>query len=138
VSIKEAEFAERTKFENQSPITPTELEGSTWEIEILGLPSGRPEDKLKEKIKFENGSFSTQVFGAQGFRPTRYVLVPEGKSAASWQCAQTNASGETIRWQGQWRGTAMKGTFNYRQTGSGEQTFSFFSTQWAYAQETRS
>ena len=63
VQRKEAEFAENTKFENQSPIAPSELEGTEWEVEILGLPSGRPEDKLKDKIHFKDGGFSSQIFG---------------------------------------------------------------------------
>ena len=135
VKQKEAEFVEKTKFENQSPIVPSELEGTEWEVEILGLPSGRPEDKLKDKIRFQNGSFFSQVFEAQGFRPTRYVLIPQAKSSAAWQCAQGNPNGETIRWQGQWRGGAMKGSFSFQPAGGGAQVFSFFSTGWRYAHE---
>ncbi len=126
---KETEFSERTSFENQSPLTLTEIDGTSWQVELVDPKGGTLQ---KDVITFFDGQFSSKNLASQGYRTSSYLLIPKSRGVFQWQAAQTNASGETIYWQGLWQGDAMKGQMTLR-SGSKESVFSFYSTEWSYA-----
>ena len=135
---KEAEFAEKTRFENVSPIAPTELDGTEWEIETVALPAAQATEAVKDRVRFQNGRFYSAHLQTLGFQDGTYFLVPKGNGVFNWQSAFSNAKGETVSWRGEWRGEVMKGVMSFRPatkksagSSSGED-FSFYSVKWSY------
>lgn len=124
---KEAEFIVKSRFENRSPLTLADLEGTEWEIELVS-----PTGVAKDKIRFVDGRFSSDFAEQKGFHTASYFLVPKGKGVSSWQSAQSNSSGDTMAWQAEWRGEAMRGDARLTVAGQSEQSFSFFSSNWSY------
>ena len=129
---KEQEFKEKTKFENRSPLAPTELEGSEWEIETVPSPHGGVIHK--DHILFKNGRFESRLLAAKDFRSSNYFLVPQGGGVTLWQSAQSNPAGELASWRGTWQGDAMKGSLVVKSR-TGEESYSFFSLKWSYTKE---
>lgn len=129
---KEAEFAERSRFENRSPLLVTELEGTVWEVELIPAFAGGRQELIPDKLHFHNGRFYSEFFESKGFRSSNYFLVPQARGAALWQSAQASPKGESVSWRGEWRGDAMKGTVRLILEGKGAQDFSFFSSGWAF------
>ncbi len=127
---KEAEFTEKTKFENQSPLALREIDGTVWNVELVDPKAGTIQ---RDTITFEDGRFYSQSLASQGFQSSTYLLVPKTRGIFQWQAAQTNSAGQTIYWQGLWQGDAMKGQMTLR-AGSKESVFSFYSTKWNYAE----
>lgn len=129
---KETEFVNKAKFENRSPLSLTELDGTVWEIETVPAPRGGV--IRKDHIRFKNGRFESETLAAKSFRSSNYFLVPQGGRVMLWQSAQSNPSGDTVTWRGTWQGDAMKGTLTMKNPG-GEQSYSFFSVKWSFAAE---
>lgn len=134
LSEREGQFVEKSRFENRSPIAPTDLEGTAWTIELI--PAGGNE-VIKDTVRFEGGNFSSDYFSKQGFRPSVYFLVPKGAGLFELQTAQSNSLGDSVRWQGAWKADAMKGTVSVTPKGEKESVFSFYSTKWSYAHAAR-
>ena len=64
----------------------------------------------------------------------RHADVERG--LVDWQTAQSNAKGESVSWQGQWKGDGMKGVLSFRSAGQNPQGFSFLSIRWSYHDST--
>lgn len=134
---KEAVFTEKTRFEKRSPIGLAELDGTAWNIELVLTDRGNRENIVKDKIIFNQGRFSSSYFGGKGFRSASYFLVPQSQGAALWQTAQSDPSGASVRWSGDWRGNAMKGLLTFQSSDGAVQGFSFFSEKWSRVHETK-
>ena len=129
---KEAEFSEKTRFENQGPLALTELDGTEWEIETVPAPRGGV--VKKDRIRFKDGRFESEAMAAKGFRSSSYFLIPQGGRVVLWQAAQSNPAGDTLAWRGTWQGDAMKGALSVTPAGGKPQVLSFFSKEWAYVE----
>lgn len=129
---REAEFVEKTRFENRSPLVLQDLEGTAWEIEMVPLTADASEGILKDEIRFEGGHFSSKYFTGQGYSATKATLTrrPIG---ATWETIQSKPGGDTVSWRGDWQGDAMKGMVVVRSTaGKASSNFSFYSAKWSY------
>lgn len=127
---KEAEFAKKTRFENQSPLALTEIDGTSWQIELVDPKNGALQN---DTITFEGGRFYSKNLAAQGYSEANYLLIPKSRGVFQWQSVQTNEANETIYWQGLWQGDAMKGQMTLR-AGSKESVYSFYSSRWSAAE----
>ena len=132
---KEAEFAEKTKFENRSPIALAELEGTIWEIEALSMTEAGA-TKQKDRLHFKGGRFYSDAYLERGFKPTNISMTKGPDGLVTWETIQSNDKGETVSWRGDWRADAMKGVLSLKDAGGAVNDFSFFSIQWEYAKST--
>ncbi len=128
LTLKESNFAERTKFENQSPLGLNDLEGTEWKVELVS-----PQGSTPDVLHFEGGRFYSDHFAKLGFRDTSYFLIPQGNRKVLWQAAQSSSKGDSLNWQGTWQGDAMKGDLNFVISNQSAQTYSFYSKEWSYA-----
>ena len=131
---KEAEFIERTKFENKSPLSLFDLEGTQWEIEIVPLSDASPGDVIKDKISFKDGRFSSNYFILKGLGGSSYFLAPQGGGLIVWGSMQLGGSKKAI-WRGDWKGDAMKGVISFKTSENTSQNFYFFSVRWSSLSE---
>jgi REP element-mobilizing transposase RayT len=129
--LKEAEFAEKTRFENVSPIALTDLDGTEWEIEMVPQ-SPRHSGIVKDRIRFRDGSFSSRHFGERGFSISKFTVLSDRDGGNAWKALQTDAEGRTVSWRGDWRGDVMKGAVN--ESGEGAKYY-FFSSGWEYVRD---
>lgn len=134
---KEAEFNEKTRFENRNPLALTELEGTEWAIEMVSLPADKAKEKIQDKLVFKNGHVMSEYFSSKGFSATNYSVTPKENGLVVWETIQSAANGDSISWRGDWQGDAMKGVISFQPAGKPAQDFSFFSTQWSYGRETK-
>lgn len=134
---KEAEFKEKTKFENRNPLALTELGGTDWEIEIVPLSADQDKLTIKDKIHFVKGHVSSDYFSSRGFQATNYSKTTKDNGLIVWETIQSNPSGDSVSWRGEWQGDAMKGILSLHAAGSPAQDFSFFSVKWSYVHETK-
>ena len=132
---KEAEFAEKTKFENISPIALTDLDGTRWQIEAVSLPAGQAQGTADDVLHFSKGTFHSEAYGRRGFTAVALSLKRQPNGLVNWEAHQSNAAGETLGWRGVWQGDVMKGVLSFTPAGEKTQNFSFFSTGWAYESE---
>ncbi len=132
VNTKETEFLEKAKFENQSPLTLTELDGTEWEIETVPASPGGAVSK--DRLLFESGRFQSEALAEKGFYASNYFLSPQAARVVKWQTSQSNPSGDTAIWSGTWQGDAMKGTLTVVSRDH-EETYTFFSLRWNYRDE---
>jgi REP element-mobilizing transposase RayT len=128
---REAEFAEKTKFENRSPLALSELDGTAWAIEMIGVSGQSARKTMTDTIRFENGKIYTDELKKRGFNATNFSVSQGQGGMTTWETVQSNAEGETISWRGDWQGDAMKGVMSSSVQGD----FSFYSMSWAYAGE---
>lgn len=126
---KDADFAEKSSFENRSPIALADLEGTLWNIELIDR-SGKI---TKDRARFKDGRFESEFLSAKGFRQGKYFLVPQGGGLVLWQTAQASAEGGNVRWQGEWKGDFMKGSVMVDATGKESAEYSFYSSGWSYS-----
>ena len=129
---KEAEFAEKVRFENRSPIALTELDGTRWQIESLTL-GGKTQDTAQDLLYFMNGKFHSAEYLKKGFVPSVVSMKRQPGGLVTWESHQSNAAGDTAGWRGSWQGDVMKGVISYTRAGEETRNFSFFSTGWAYS-----
>ncbi|HTL70812.1 MAG TPA: transposase [Candidatus Eisenbacteria bacterium] len=129
---KEAEFAEKTRFENRSPIALTELEGTEWEIEMVPLPADEASGTVKDKIRFVRGRLQSKYFGARGFGEAPITVQPGPNGVALWSAVQLNLNGEKVTWRGNWQGDNMKGVASLLSPGNPPRNFSFFERGWDF------
>ncbi len=127
---KEAEFAERTRFENVSPLAPLELDGTLWEIELLPAGGG-PADIVRDRIRFAGGRIRSEHFEVMGFQGTNYSKSAQPGGMNTWETIQWSASGASLAWRGDWKGDAMKGVVSLHPEGQPPRDFSFFSVSWS-------
>ena len=131
---KEQEFAEKTKFENRSPLALSELEGTRWEIEAVLLPADKAQGALKDTLHFVNGQFYSEEYSKQGFKPSNISVTRQPDGVVTWETLQSNAKGDAVSWRGDWQGDVMKGIFSVTPAGQKPRDFSFFSVKWSYAE----
>jgi hypothetical protein len=131
LAVKEAEFAEKTKFENRSPIAPEELDATVWEVEALPV-GGDKASTIFDKIRFENGRITSEYFSSRGFKTSNYSVTHQQNGLVIWETIQTASNGDTLSWRGDWQGEAMKGVASFAPANGKAQDFSFFSSKWSY------
>lgn len=131
VKERETKFAEKTRFENRSPLALQELEGTEWEIDLLPMSSDKSTGIIKDRIRFENGRFSSRFFAAQGYGTTKFTLTAGAAGGGTWETIQTHSNGDSVSWRGDWQGDAMKGITIVRPQGESSRDFSFFSVSWS-------
>lgn len=134
---KEAEFKEKTKFENRNPLGLTELEGTGWDIEMVPLPADQAKQTLKDSLHFKNGRVMSDYFFSRGFQATNYSKTTKDNGLIVWETIQSNPAGDSVSWRGEWQGDAMKGILSFHEAGRPAQDFSFFSVKWSYVHETK-
>ncbi len=127
---KEAEFTEKTKFENRSPLALAELDGTAWQIEMISVSGQNSLKTMTDTIHFENGKVYTEELKKRGFAATNFSVSKGQGGLTTWETVQSNVSGETVSWRGDWQGDAMKGVMS----SSAQGDFSFYSSKWNYAQ----
>lgn len=130
LSQKEAEFAEKTRFENLSPIALTELEGTAWDIELLPM-SGDKTQVVRDRIHFKGGRVVSEHFSAMGFKATNISKTAQADGMTVWETIQSSEAGASLAWRGDWKGDAMKGVVSLNTPGEAARDFSFFSVTWA-------
>lgn len=121
-------FKQDTRFENRSPIAPSELEGTVWRTDMIS--SDAPDTTVKDKLVFKDGQLHSDYFGVLGFGSAKYFLVPQGAGIVNWQAAVARKDGSTVTWRATWKAGSMKGQVEVR--GPQAQAFSFFSDKWSY------
>lgn len=131
---KEERFARMSRFENQSPLVRTELEGSIWQVEMLAMDSAKSKETLTDRIFFVDGRVHSEELLKKGFQPTNYTVTPSLNGMTSWETVQTNDRGDTVSWRGDWQGDAMKGIVHFAPASGPARDFSFYSLNWAYAE----
>jgi len=132
---KEQEFAEKTQFENRSPLALTELDGTAWRVDMVALPAGKSGEILHDTAHFEDGAFWTERSAALGFKPARYTLLVRPGSVTTWETLMNDGRGNVMTWRGDWQGDVMKGVSRHAPAGKEPQVFSFYSVGWSYKTE---
>ncbi len=133
IKQKDIEFAERTKFENRSPLALAELEGTLWKIETIELPADRSHGPVKDALHFANGRFYSEQFMKRGFAPTNITVTKQPSGVTTWETIQSNAAGDVVSWRGDWQGDIMKGVISETPAGKPARDSSFYSLEWSYA-----
>ena len=59
----------------------------------------------------------------------------DSDGVTTWETLQSNASGDTVSWRGDWQGDIMKGVLSYKPASGPARDFSFYSLEWSYAGE---
>lgn len=129
---KETEFAEKTKFENISPIALKDLDSTRWQIEAVSLPAGKATGTVGDVLHFSAGKFRSETYGRLGFGASDVSMKRQADGLILWEVHQSNAKGDTLGWRGYWQGDVMKGVISHTPAGESARNFSFFSTGWAY------
>lgn len=134
LQAKEREYAQKTWFENRSPLALTNLDQTVWQVELIPT-SGRGEI-VRDRIRFEKGQFISEALSAMGFGPAAFVLKP-GEGGMVWLADQAAPTGSQAAWRGEWKGDALKGTLELKPAVGKPQSFSFFSVQWSYRDDAK-
>lgn len=135
LKAKDAEFVERSSFENRSPIALSELEGTVWRIEKIRLPAGKAKEAVTDTLTFSEGKFRSGASAELGFSPTNVSVTRQPDGVTIWETVQSNAAGDTMSWRGDWHGDLMRGVVSYVRAGQSPQDFSFYSLEWSYVSE---
>jgi REP element-mobilizing transposase RayT len=130
---KEAEFIQKTSFENRSPLALTELEGTEWDIEFVRAGAAVQEKLGTARLHFSGKRFGFSGAFAEGFAPTNYTVTVQPNGFVTWETIQSNAAGDTMSWRGDWKGDAMKGAISFTPAGEKARDFSFYSSGWRYS-----
>ncbi len=133
IQQKNAEFTERTKFENRSPLALSDLEGTQWKIERIDLPADRSRGPVKDTLHFTNGRFYSDESAKRGFMPTNVTVTKQPSGVTTWETIQSNSTGDTVSWRGDWQGDVMKGVISEIPAGKSARDASFYSLEWSYA-----
>ena len=129
---KEAEFTEKTKFENRSPIALSELNGTEWQIEKIALPVSGAQGSTKDTLHFSNNQFYSEEFLNKGFKPTNVSVTRQANGVVTWETLQSNNAGDSVSWRGDWQDNVMKGVLSVTLAGQKPHDYSFFSVKWVY------
>lgn len=135
---KEQEFAEKTQFENRSPLALTELDGTIWRIDMVALPAGSSSEILHDTVHFEEGLFWSDRSAELGFKPARYTLLVRPGSVTTWETQMSDGRGNAMTWRGDWQADSMKGVSRHAPAGKAPQVSSFYSVGWSYKTESSS
>lgn len=130
---KEEEFKVKSRFENRSPLSLTELDGTVWDVEFVPVSGDRSEGVIRDRIRFAGGRFTSDWLFSQGFGPVNYSLTSQDGGVTIWETLQSGASGGSASWRGDWKGDAMKGVLSFKPAAGPARDFSFFSVRWQYA-----
>jgi len=133
---KEQEFAEKTRFENRSPLALTELDGTAWRIDQVALPAGVSGEILHDTLHFAEGLFWSERATELGYKPARYTMLVRPGNVTTWEALQADGRGNVMTWRGDWQGDVMKGVQRLAPAGKQPQVFSFYSVGWSYKSET--
>jgi REP element-mobilizing transposase RayT len=133
---KEAEFAEKSKFENRSPLALTELDGTAWQVDLVQLPAEASKETQSDTLHFADGRVWSERAAARGFKAARYTMLVRPGSVTTWETQMTDGRGNTITWRGDWRGDVMKGVSRMALAGKEPQVFSFYSVGWNFSAQT--
>jgi hypothetical protein len=106
------------------------LEGTEWDIRLMPLHAmpvnAQSQDVIaEESVAFAQKQMTSQALGRDGFTPSRYTMTPQPDGTLNWETIQVNPSGETLLWQGEWQGSAMRGVMTRQAQGGKPEHFTF-------------
>jgi hypothetical protein len=94
------------------------------EVELRSVVGAGGPMTQRDRLTFLDGKLVSKSLTEQGFLPAAYT-VEYRDGVAAWQAMQTNATGWTIQWQGEWDGRTMHGMFIRQAPGAAPAHFTF-------------
>ena len=99
------------------------LDGTAWSMTFDDAEPGCAD---LNRLSFARGVFTSADCVKEGFRPSRYRMVPGKGAGTAWQAFQTNGNGVFNSWKVVLRGKVMKGTLTSSDTNTAESdTYAF-------------
>jgi REP element-mobilizing transposase RayT len=85
-----------------------DLQGTRWDVQIAPL-FGQAATSDQDRLEFDERRVTSTALAAQGFGHSPYLMHSRRGGRGTWETAQTNAQGDLVLWQGEWRGSVMQG-----------------------------
>lgn len=93
------------------------LDGTVWH---MTFDDAEPDCADLNRLSFSRGVFTSADCVKEGFRPSRYRMIPAKGAGTAWQAFQTNGRGVFNAWKVVIRGKVMKGTLTSSDTKTAE------------------
>ena len=103
------------------------LDGTQWRVEITPKDSEIPHDI--DRLRFENGKFTSVIFERKGFLTVPYTLTGKVGGPNAWEAGQKSDTNGELSWHGELQGDAMKGTLVWKQPDGTVINHSFIGSQ---------
>ena len=114
-----------------------ELNGGEWQVTLKSM-SGKGAMDGTDVLIFQDNLFRSRASSKLGFTPTNYSLTvsesEEGRTV--WETMQTNSTGETMFWRGEWFEKAMTGVITRQMEEGKSEEYSFSSSAMKEISET--
>lgn len=101
------------------------LEGTEWNIRLMPMHAKTQDVIAQESLAFTQRQVSSQTLGRDGFSPSRYTMMLQPDGTMNWETMQVNPAGETLLWQGEWQGPAMRGVLTRQAKDGKPEHFTF-------------
>jgi hypothetical protein len=89
------------------------LEETRWRVEIT--PKGSEIPHHIDRLRFENGKFTSVIFERKGFLTVPYTPTGKVGGPIAWEARQKSDTDGDLSWHGEVQGDAMKGTLVWKQ-----------------------
>ena len=104
---------------------PQQLGGTTWDIQLKPMVATGSQTAVADRLRFEQDKVASSRLSGAGFPACRYLAKTAQAGTGSWETIQIGPGGETVSWQGQWRGRTMHGLMTRQMPGGAVSTFRF-------------
>lgn len=98
------------------------LDGTQWRVELT--PKGATIPFHVDRVRFEEGNFTSAIFAPKGFSMSRYTLT-EKTGGAVWTTTQKSPTEGTLSWRGELKGESMNGTLSWEQPDGKIESYTF-------------
>jgi len=84
------------------------LDGTKWRVEMT--PEGSSIPHFIDQVHFDDGKFTSAIFGRKGFQSSLYTLGKDTGGPIVWEVKLKSDSKGELAWHGELNGEAMDGT----------------------------
>jgi len=89
-------------------LATSSLDGTKWRMEMT--PKGSSIPHFIDRVHFDDGKFTSAIFGRKGFRSSLYTLGKNTDGPIVWEVKLKSDTKGDVSWRGELKGESMDGT----------------------------
>lgn len=104
-----------------------ELNGHEWDIKLVPAADPKNGTPSTDVLVFKDMKFEAKGMTTDGYKPTNYTISLQEGGPSVWETMQSNESGPSIFWRGEWEGESMRGVMSKQSADGTNESFYFSS-----------
>lgn len=104
-----------------------ELNGHEWDIKLVPAADPKNGTPTTDVLVFKDMKFEAKEMSGDGYKPTNYTISLQEGGPSVWETMQSNDSGPSIFWRGEWEGESMRGVMSKQKSDGSNESFYFSS-----------